>query len=550
MRYSISHKVPRILLAGMVACVYLALAVSLVPLSEAHAAGPQVASGDFHSCALKPAGSLSCWGLSDSGQTSVPNELGQVKQLSLGASHSCELNEAGQVICWGANDNRQRDVPGNLGAVDQVSAGGFHTCVVKDDGTARCWGDDYFGQSTVPKDLGTIKELSSGPNHTCAIKTDGYVACWGYAVFGSVSVPITLGKVSQISAGGAHTCAIESTGGKLTCWGDTYHGSLLSTASVVPADLGPVSSVSTNDHHTCAITQDGFARCWGENTTGETDIPDDLGVVTQISSGRDHTCAVTARYNGTRCWGAYGKGQTRVPAVQAPDLTEALTDIDELGSDFGDVGGGSRSIVLRSLVRNTGPAFVVTPLLLTRLELSGPGKDAFSIVSTSCLGQPVARGEFCSVRVRFQPRIWDRGQLSASISGIGNTVIGSFAVPLTGVSMPPAKFVVKGLANEQVKGSVAFTWEASEAARYTITVTQPVRSVVKVRKGRRVITKLVTLIKPVTVSSKTTSSGGPSSVVWNRRIQGKIAAAGKWTVQMTANSPRGSASLSIPIVLR
>lgn len=144
-----------------------------------------VATGHFHTCAVKTDGTLWCWGNNEDG------ELG-------------DGTSAGQACLFGS---LCRPAPVQVdslrSSVVAVSAGGSSTCAIRADGTLWCWGDNYYGQlghgstsgqpcerpnttrTCVPSPvqvstLGTsVVQVSVGYLHTCALDTEGTVWCWG-----------------------------------------------------------------------------------------------------------------------------------------------------------------------------------------------------------------------------------------------------------------------------------------------------------------------------------------------------------------------------------
>jgi len=89
--------------------------VDVTGLSDAS----DVAAGAFHSCAIRDGGQVVCWGKNDLGQlgngttsnsnvpVAVPG-LDDAVQISVGqGDHSCALRSAGTLVCWGSNQRGQ-----------------------------------------------------------------------------------------------------------------------------------------------------------------------------------------------------------------------------------------------------------------------------------------------------------------------------------------------------------------------------------------------------------------------------------------------------------
>ncbi len=141
-----------------------------------------------------------------------------------------------------------------------VSAGNSHTCAILDNGDLKCWGLDEFGQlgdggtsdsntyttepSSTAIDLGTGRTavaVSAGYSQsTCAILDNGDLKCWGRDNYG------------QLGDGGSNTNA--------------------NTPSSTAIDLGTgrtAVAVSLGSYHTCAILDNGEAKCWGADNSGQ-----------------------------------------------------------------------------------------------------------------------------------------------------------------------------------------------------------------------------------------------------------------------------------------
>ena len=173
----------------------------------------QIALGDSHTCALLSDGTVRCWGNDTFGQlgigaammsvgtpSTVPG-LANVAQIATGGFHSCALKQNGTVSCWGHNNAGQLgdgtqtdqympvDVAG-LSGVAQLALGSAHTCARMTDGTVECWGWNQSGQlgnataSVEPMPspvvgLSSVVEIAAGGEHMCARAMDGTVLCWG-----------------------------------------------------------------------------------------------------------------------------------------------------------------------------------------------------------------------------------------------------------------------------------------------------------------------------------------------------------------------------------
>jgi len=132
-----------------------------------------VSAGENHTCARRTTGRLYCWGNDGSGQVGnggLPNEhdtpqpvAGNVTTwttVATGDFHTCALRSNRRLYCWGADDPFGQlgndaalvsqptpvQVAGNRTDWVSVSAGGNHTCARRTTNRLFCWGNDSFGQ--------------------------------------------------------------------------------------------------------------------------------------------------------------------------------------------------------------------------------------------------------------------------------------------------------------------------------------------------------------------------------------------------------------------
>ena len=209
----------------------------------------------------------------------------------------------------------------------KVIVGSEHTCALSLDGKVKCWGDNSSGQlgvgsnvrhgelpDTMGKNLPVVnlgsnvvaKDICAGRGYSCALTSDGRVKCWGGAGNGSLgqgrrisvgSDPSQMGdalpytdlgadfKVSSLACGEYHSCAINQEG-KAKCWGSNGSGQLgiesNATLGLKPDDMGDhlpfvmidqkIKQMSLGARFSCALVSDGSIKCWGENTYGNAGI--------------------------------------------------------------------------------------------------------------------------------------------------------------------------------------------------------------------------------------------------------------------------------------
>jgi hypothetical protein len=164
----------------------------------------------------------------------------------------------------------------------------------------------------------------SSLTQSCARLVDGDVVCEELARLEGPGpeIHIELGDAAiKLVAGDAHLCALLMSGA-VVCWGENDLGQLgLGHTDAVMADdyTGARGLVDVGDRavelvakgdQTCIISEQGDARCWGDNTTGmfgygelnvigDDETPADIGVipvndeVLGIILYDDHSCLET-----------------------------------------------------------------------------------------------------------------------------------------------------------------------------------------------------------------------------------------------------------------
>ncbi len=199
----------------------VALYYEPTPFSVYSSGALAFAGGSGHSCFLKTNGTVECRGWNSDGQigTSTANTaqsataivvpgISDATALAMGDYHSCALRSGGTVSCWGYNSSGQLGNGGTMSGptpttvqsltnVTAIESFQRHTCAVRNDQTIWCWGNNPFGSlgysgtlSTQAKPVQTSSgdftgaiRVAPGEWHTCAQKNDRTTWCWGHNKF-------------------------------------------------------------------------------------------------------------------------------------------------------------------------------------------------------------------------------------------------------------------------------------------------------------------------------------------------------------------------------
>jgi len=336
---------------------------------------PSVGAGGGHSCALLATGAAYCWGANDEGalgdgtmagarSTAAPVVGGHIfKQLAVGNLHTCGLKPAGTVFCWGDGRTGElgdggttsRAVPGPVSTdltFERIAVGGSsgHTCGLTAAGTLHCWGWNSFGQlgdgttanrSTPVQVIGLppVRDIVLGYANTCALTLSGAAWCWGNNHAGTLGDGTTTNRPTPAPVAGGHTfdalsrspgrwhhCALKANG-STWCWGRNRYGQLgpgaedgLFAEPVAVGEGHSWASVNTGGDFVCGLTTTGDVLCWGANWVGG-ELGDGTAVIsrafpapvaggrtyTALSSGTWHSCAIAS--DGVYCWGLNILGQ-------------------------------------------------------------------------------------------------------------------------------------------------------------------------------------------------------------------------------------------------
>jgi hypothetical protein len=240
-----------------------------------------IATGEFHSVAVKDDGSVVQWGY-DWGD--VPVNLTNAVTVAAGYEHSIAVRADGTVVTWGYSNSVANVVPANLSGVKAVAAGWEHNVALLTNGTMTAWGDNYYGQTNVPAGLTNVTAVSACSFHSLALKGDGTVVGWGYNYEDEIIAPAGLSNVVAIATGFEHSLALKANG-TVVAWGDNSVGQCN-----VPAGLSNVMAIAAGWWHSVALKNDGTAVSWGDNSAGQTNATG-WNQVKLIAAAGNHTIA-------------------------------------------------------------------------------------------------------------------------------------------------------------------------------------------------------------------------------------------------------------------
>lgn len=236
-----------------------------VPISLTNAVA--LASGSYHSLAIRADGTVTAWGDPAYNALYTPVGLTNAVAVACGNYYSLVACADGSVVAFGKNDKGQASPPVGLINAVAVAAGYEHSMALCADGTVVVFGDNTYGQWNVPAGLTNVVAVAAGYGHSLALRADGTVVAWGRNISGETSVPAGLSNVVAVAAGSRHSLALRADG-TVVGWGYNDRGQV-----TVPVGLTNVMAIATGTYHSLALRSDGSVVAWGDNSYGQTRVP-------------------------------------------------------------------------------------------------------------------------------------------------------------------------------------------------------------------------------------------------------------------------------------
>jgi hypothetical protein len=227
-----------------------------------------------------------------------------VVEVATGHYHSLALRSDGTVRAWGYNafgqlgdgttTNRRSPITvSGLTNVVHIAGGRDMSYAVRSDGTVWAWGlnsDGSIGDGTTTtrtrpvqvSGLTGVVAIAGGRDHGVAARSDGTVWTWGDNAYGQVGDGTTtdrrtpvqvsgLTNVVMVGAGAHHSYALRANGAVMA-WGRNNLGQLgdgTRTQRTRPVQVAGLGSgaifVGSGRDHGMAAMADGSVRAWGRN---------------------------------------------------------------------------------------------------------------------------------------------------------------------------------------------------------------------------------------------------------------------------------------------
>lgn len=121
-------------------------------------------------------------GYQQNSYSNIPENMGNIIDISATAATMAAVNDKGEVFVWGNITQRgEGDVPETKSKIVSLHGGRYHYTALTEDGDVVAWGSDYYKQSTVPSKIAKadVEKVYTNFYQNYAITKDGEVLTWG-----------------------------------------------------------------------------------------------------------------------------------------------------------------------------------------------------------------------------------------------------------------------------------------------------------------------------------------------------------------------------------
>lgn len=146
---------------------------------------------------------------------------GQLEKLAITADAVVGLTKDGNVVYLGSQKNSYSNVPENMGNVIDISATAATMAALNDEGKVFVWGNvSSKGEGKVPETESKMVELSGGRYHYVGLTENGNLVSWGANYYKQTNVPSTAqnNNMKDIYSGFYQNYGIDKDG-KIITWG-------------------------------------------------------------------------------------------------------------------------------------------------------------------------------------------------------------------------------------------------------------------------------------------------------------------------------------------
>lgn len=270
----------------------------------------QISVGPIFSVGLSDDGKVYVWGKPKLSRTidisRIPMGMGKVVKISAGYDHVLALDEYGDVWAWGSNRLGQSAVPeevDDLKNIKDIVAGYQCSIVLTEDGYVYFFGNEATNDFKAKNEYqGQIAKIAASSDAVLGLTFDGKAVYLGKQSNSYSSIPAGMGNVVDIAAT-ASTMAAVNDKGKVFVWGNV---SSYGEADVPETD-SRIVSIQGGRYHYTAMTESGEIVAWGANGYKQATVPDKINKanIKEVFTGFYQNYAVTDD-NNILTWGLKG----------------------------------------------------------------------------------------------------------------------------------------------------------------------------------------------------------------------------------------------------